>query len=208
MKLFDVYSLFDVTPVKAQGCRIWDDQGQEYLDLYGGHAVISIGHTHPHYVELLSDQLSKIGFYSNSVQNPLQEQLAERLGRISGYEDYTLFLDNSGAESNENALKLASFHTGKSRVIAFHRSFHGRTSGVVAVTDNPKIQAPFNQCHQVTFLDLNDTLAVEQELAKGDVAAVIIEGIQGCGGIHVPTTEFMQQLRELTQKHSTILILD
>ena len=208
MKLFDVYSLFDVTPVKAQGCRIWDDKGQEYLDLYGGHAVISIGHTHPHYVEVLSNQLGKIGFYSNSVQNPLQEQLAERLGRISGYEDYTLFLDNSGAESNENALKLASFHTGKSRVIAFHRSFHGRTSGAVAVTDNPKIQAPFNQCHQVTFLDLNDTLAVEQELAKGDVAAVIIEGIQGCGGIHVPTTEFMQSLRQLTEQYGAVLILD
>ena len=208
MKLFDVYSLFDVTPVKAEGCRIWDDKEQEYLDLYGGHAVISIGHTHPHYVEVLSDQLNKIGFYSNSVQNPLQEQLAERLGRISGYEDYTLFLDNSGAESNENALKLASFHTGKSRVIAFHRSFHGRTSGAVAVTDNPKIQAPFNQCHPVTFLDLNDIAAVEAELQKGDVAAVIIEGIQGCGGIHVPTTEFMQSLRELTQKHGAVLILD
>ena len=174
MKLFDVYSLFDVTPVKAEGCRIWDDKGQEYLDLYGGHAVISIGHTHPHYVEVLTDQLNKIGFYSNSVQNPLQEQLAERLGKLCGYEDYTLFLDNSGAESNENALKLASFHTGKSRVIAFHRSFHGRTSGAVAVTDNPKIQAPFNQCHPVTFLDLNDVAAVEAELQKGDVAAVII----------------------------------
>ena len=208
MKLFDVYSLFDVTPVKAQGCRIWDDKGQEYLDLYGGHAVISIGHTHPHYVEVLSDQLSKIGFYSNSVQNPLQERLAERLGKISGYEDYTLFLDNSGAESNENALKLASFHTGKSRVIAFNRSFHGRTSGAVAVTDNPKIQAPFNQSHQVTFLDLNDIVSIEQELVKGDVAAVIIEGIQGCGGIHVPTTDFMQSLRELTHKYGAILILD
>ena len=168
MKLFDVYSLFDVTPIKAQGCRIWDDKDQEYLDLYGGHAVISIGHTHPHYVKVLSDQLNKIGFYSNSVQNPLQEQLANRLGKISGYEDYTLFLDNSGAESNENALKLASFHTGKSRVIAFHRSFHGRTSGAVAVTDNPKIQAPFNQCHQVTFLDLNDTLAFSELLLYGE----------------------------------------
>ena len=208
MKLFDVYSLFDITPVKAQGCTIWDDKGQEYLDLYGGHAVISIGHTHPHYVDMLTQQLNKIGFYSNSVQNPLQEQLAERLGKLCGYEDYSLFLDNSGAESNENALKLASFHTGKSRVIAFRRSFHGRTSGAVAVTDNPKIQAPFNTCHQVTFLDLNDIESVERELAKGDVAAVIIEGIQGCGGIHIPTTEFMQSLRRLTEQYGAVLILD
>lgn len=208
MELFDVYSLFDVIPVKAKGCAIWDDKGQEYLDLYGGHAVISIGHTHPHYVEMLTDQLNKIGFYSNSVINPLQEQLAERLGKISGYEDYTLFLDNSGAESNENALKLASFHTGKERVIAFRRSFHGRTSGAVAVTDNPKIQSPFNTCHQVTFLDMNDIAAVECELQKGDVAAVIIEGIQGCGGIHVPTTDFMQGLRRLTQQYGAVLILD
>ena len=208
MKLFDVYSLFDITPVKAQGCTIWDDNGQEYLDLYGGHAVISIGHSHPHYVDTLTQQLNKIGFYSNSVQNPLQEQLAERLGKLCGYEDYSLFLDNSGAESNENALKLASFHTGKSRVIAFRRSFHGRTSGAVAVTDNPKIQAPFNTCHQVTFLDLNDIESVEQELAKGDVAAVIIEGIQGCGGIHIPTIEFMQSLRRLTEQYKAVLILD
>lgn len=208
MELFDVYSLFDVTPVKAQRCTIWDDKGQEYLDLYGGHAVISIGHSHPHYVEMLTDQLNKIGFYSNSVINPLQEQLAKRLGKISGYEDYTLFLDNSGAESNENALKLASFHTGKERVIAFRRSFHGRTSGAVAVTDNPKIQSPFNQCHKVTFLDLNDIAAVERELQQGDVAAVIIEGIQGCGGIHVPTTEFMQSLRQLTEQYGAVLILD
>lgn len=208
MKLFDVYSLFEVTPVKALGCHVWDDKGQEYLDLYGGHAVISIGHSHPRYIAALTDQLNKIGFYSNSVINPLQEELAKQLGTVSGYEDYTLFLDNSGAESNENALKLASFHTGKDRVIAFHRSFHGRTSGAVAVTDNPKIQAPFNRFHKVTFVDLNDARAVENELKKGDVAAVIIEGIQGCGGIHIPEDSFMVKLRELTTKYEACLILD
>lgn len=208
MNLFDVYSLFDVTPIKAQACTIWDDQQQPYLDLYGGHAVISIGHAHPHYVQMITDQLNKIGFYSNSVINPLQEKLAQRIGEISGYDNYSLFLDNSGAESNENALKLASFHTGKKRVIAFHRSFHGRTSGAVAVTDIPSIQAPFNTDHQVTFINLNDANAVEAELQKGDVAAVIIEGIQGCGGIHIPTTTFMQQLRTLTQHYGAVLILD
>ena len=208
MDLFDVYSLFDVTPVRAQGCRIWDDKGQEYLDLYGGHAVISVGHTHPRYVAALKDQLDRIGFYSNSVKNPLQEQLARELGEASGYPDYRLFLDNSGAESNENALKLASFQTGRDRIIAFHRSFHGRTSGAVAVTDNPKIVSPFNANHKVTFCDLEDAAGVERELAKGDVAGVIIEGIQGCGGIHVPSDAFMRELEALCHKYGALLLLD
>ena len=208
MELFDVYSLFDVVPVRAQGCRVWDDKGQEYLDLYGGHAVISVGHSHPDYVKALTDQLGKIGFYSNSVVNPLQQELAHRLGEACGYPDYSLFLDNSGAESNENALKLASFHTGKDRVIAFNKSFHGRTSGAVAVTANPSIISPFNANHKVTFCDLNDADAVAAELSKGDVAAVIIEGIQGCGGINLPTTEFMQELERLCRKAGAVLILD
>ena len=208
MELFDVYSLFDVTPVKGKGCRVWDDKGQEYLDLYGGHAVISVGHSHPDYVAALKDQLDRIGFYSNSVRNPLQETLAHKLGETCGYPEYSLFLDNSGAESNENALKLASFHTGKDKVIAFRKSFHGRTSGAVAVTDNPKIQSPFNTCHKVSFCDLNDAEGVERELRKGDVAAVIIEGIQGCGGINVPTDEFMQSLESLCRKYGACLILD
>ena len=208
MELFDVYSLFDVTPVKAQGCRVWDEKGTEYLDLYGGHAVISVGHSHPHYVAALTEQLGRIGFYSNSVVNPLQQELAHRLGKACGYEDYSLFLDNSGAESNENALKLASFHTGKDRIIAFHRSFHGRTSGAVAATDNPAIVSPFNAAHKVTFCDLNDAEGVEAELKKGDVAGVIIEGIQGCGGIHVPTTAFMQTLESLCRQYGSVLILD
>lgn len=208
MNLFDVYSLFDVTPVKARGCKVWDDKGQEYLDLYGGHAVISVGHSHPEYVKALTDQLGKIGFYSNSVINPLQAELAEKLGKASGYEDYSLFLDNSGAESNENAAKLASFHTGKDRIIAFHKSFHGRTSGAVALTDNPNIVSPFNSHHKVTFCDLNDAEGVEKELKKGDVAGVIIEGIQGCGGINLPTTEFMQALESLCKKYGSVLILD
>lgn len=208
MQLFDVYSLYDVTPVKAKGCTIWDDEGREYLDLYGGHAVISVGHCHPHYVASLKEQIDKIGFYSNSVRNPLQEELAEKLGRLSGYDDYSLFLDNSGAESNENALKLASFHTGKDRVIAFEKSFHGRTSGAVAVTANPKIQSPFNTGHKVTFCPLNDIAAVEKEILKGDVAAVIIEGIQGCGGINMPTTEFMQALEATCRMNGVVLILD
>ena len=208
MELFDVYSLFDVTPVRAQGCTVWDDKGQEYLDLYGGHAVISVGHGHPHYVAALTDQLNKIGFYSNSVRNPLQEELARRIGEVSGYEDYTLFLDNSGAESNENAAKLASFHTGKDRIIAFRHSFHGRTSGAVALTDNPAIISPFNSHHHVTFVDLNDGDAVLDELIKGGVAGVIIEGIQGCGGIHVPTSGFMQALRRMCDQYGAVLILD
>ena len=208
MELFDVYSLFDVVPVRALGCKVWDDKGQEYLDLYGGHAVISVGHCHPHYVAALKDQLDKIGFYSNSVVNPLQAELARRLGKASGYEDYSLFLDNSGAESNENALKLASFHTGKDAVIAFHKSFHGRTSGAVAGTDNPKIVSPFNAVHKVTFCDLEDTDAVEARLKKGDVAAVIIEGIQGCGGINVPSDAFLQALESLCAKYGACLVLD
>ncbi|MCR4824871.1 MAG: aminotransferase class III-fold pyridoxal phosphate-dependent enzyme [Bacteroidales bacterium] len=208
MELFDVYSLFNVTPVRARGCTVWDDQGQEYLDLYGGHAVISVGHSHPHYVQALTEQLGKIGFYSNSVRNPLQEELARRLGVASGYEDYSLFLDNSGAESNENAVKLASFHTGRDRVIAFRRSFHGRTSGAVAMTDNPAIVSPFNAHHQVTFCDLNDGDAVERELARKDVAAVIVEGVQGCGGIHVPEAGFLQMLSRTCERYGTVLVLD
>ena len=208
MELFDVYSLFNVTPVRAKGCKVWDDKGQEYLDLYGGHAVISVGHCHPHYNEVLTDQLGKIGFYSNSVRNPLQEELARRIGIASGYEDYSLFLDNSGAESNENAAKLASFHTGRDRIVAFKRSFHGRTSGAVAMTDNPAIVSPFNAHHKVTFCELNDAAAVEAELAKGDVAGVIVEGIQGCGGIHVPAPGFLPELDRLCKKYGAVLILD
>ena len=208
MELFDVYSLFNVTPVRAKGCKVWDDKGQEYLDLYGGHAVISVGHCHPHYNEVLTDQLGKIGFYSNSVRNPLQEELARRIGIASGYEDYSLFLDNSGAESNENAAKLASFQTGKDRIIAFRRSFHGRTSGAVALTDNPAIVSPFNARHLVSFVDLNDVDAVTYELSRGGVAAVIIEGIQGCGGIHVPEPGFLQTLSRLCRRFGAVLILD
>ena len=208
MNLFDVYSLFDVTPVRARGCTVWDDKGQEYLDLYGGHAVISVGHSHPRYVAALNAQLERIGFYSNSVRNPLQEELARRIGAVSGYGDYSLFLDNSGAESNENAAKLASFQTGRDRIIAFRRSFHGRTSGAVALTDNPAIVSPFNAHHRVTFCNLNDGDAVADELAKGDVAAVIVEGIQGCGGIHVPEPGFLQMLDRTCRRYGTVLILD
>ena len=208
MELFDVYSLFNVTPVRAKGCTVWDDKGQEYLDLYGGHAVISVGHSHPHYVAALTEQLNKIGFYSNSVRNPLQEELARRLGEACGYEDYSLFLDNSGAESNENAAKLASFHTGQDRIIAFRKSFHGRTSGAVALTDNPAIVSPFNAHHRVTFCELNDGDAVAEELAKRDVAGVIVEGIQGCGGINVPTQGFLQTLSRLCKQYGAALILD
>ncbi|MCQ2149927.1 MAG: aminotransferase class III-fold pyridoxal phosphate-dependent enzyme [Bacteroidales bacterium] len=208
MELFDVYSLFDLVPEKARGCKVWDNKGNEYLDLYGGHAVISIGHTHPRYVAALKDQLDKIGFYSNSVVNPLQSRLAKRIGEVSGYPEYFLFLDNSGAESNENAVKLASFHTGKDRMIAFRKSFHGRTSGAVALTDNPRIVSPFNANHKVTFCELNDLEAVERELSVGDVSAVIIEGIQGCGGINVPSEGFLKGLRELTERYGACLILD
>lgn len=208
MELFDVYSLFDVTPVRAQGCTVWDDKGQEYLDLYGGHAVISVGHSHPRYVAALKEQLDRIGFYSNSVRNPLQEELARRIGEASGYGDYSLFLDNSGAESNENAVKLASFHSGKDRIIAFRRSFHGRTSGAVALTDNPAIVSPFNAHHKVRFCELNDAAAVEAELDRGDVAGVIVEGIQGCGGIHIPAQDFLRDLSGLCSRYGAVLILD
>lgn len=208
MKLFDVYPLFDINIVKGKGCHVWDDQGTEYLDLYGGHAVISIGHAHPHYVEMISRQVATLGFYSNSVINRLQQQLAERLGKVCGYDDYALFLINSGAEANENALKLSSFYNGRTRVVSFSKSFHGRTSLAVEVTNNPKIIAPINDCGHVTYLPLNDIEAMQRELAKGDVCAVIIEGIQGVGGIQLPTDEFMHALREACTAHDTVLILD
>ena len=208
MKLFDVYPLFDVNIVRGEGCCVWDDKGQEYLDLYGGHAVISIGHCHPHYIKCVSEQLGRLGFYSNSVHNSLQEQLARRLGRVCGYDDYQLFLVNSGAEANENALKLASFRTGRRRVLSCDKAFHGRTSLAVEVTDNPKIVAPVNAGGHVTFLPLNDITPWEQELAKGDVAAVILECIQGVGGIQMATPEFAQQLAEACKKHGAVLICD
>ena len=208
MKLFDVYPLFDINIVRGKGCHVWDEQGTEYLDLYGGHAVISIGHAHPHYVEMISRQAATLGFYSNSVINKLQVELAERLGRACGYDDYQLFLINSGAEANENALKLASFHNGRTRIVSFAKAFHGRTSLAVEVTDNPKIIAPVNACGHVTYLPLNDTEAMRAELRRGDVCAVIIEGIQGVGGIQVPDTAFMQALREECTAAGTVLILD
>ena len=208
MKLFDVYPLFDIDIVKGEGCNTYDAQGNKYLDLYGGHAVISVGHSHPHYLKALQEQASKLVFYSHSVINNLQKQLAEKLGKASGYDDYQLFLVNSGAEANENALKLASFHTGKSRVIAFDKAFHGRTSLAVEATDNPKIVAPINANNHVTFVTLNDAAAVETELAKGDVCAVIVEGIQGVGGIRIPTNEFLMSVRESCDKHGAVLILD
>ena len=208
MKLFDVYPLFDINIVKGKGCQVWDENGIEYLDLYGGHAVISIGHSHPHYVEMISEQVSKLGFYSNSVINKLQQQVAARLGVISGYDDYSLFLINTGAEANENALKLASFHNGRTRVISFSKSFHGRTSLAVEATDNPKIIAPINANGHTTYLPLNDIEAVKAELSKGDVCAVIIEGIQGVGGIKLPTDDFLKELREVCTATKTVLILD
>ena len=208
MKLFDVYPLYDINVVKGKGCKVWDDKGQEYLDLYGGHAVISIGHCHPHYVEKVSQQLQRLGFYSNSVINTLQVELAERLGKACGYDDYQLFLINSGAEANENALKLASFQNGRKRVLAIRKSFHGRTSLAVEVTDNPKIVAPINDCQHVTFLPINDLPAWEAELRKGDVCACIIECIQGVGGVGMLTPEFAQGLSQACQETGTALICD
>ena len=208
MDLYNVYPLFNINIVKGEGCKVWDDKGTEYLDLYGGHAVISIGHAHPHYAESISSQVQKLGFYSNSVINTLQTAVAEKLGRLSGYEDYSAFFVNSGAEANENALKLASFTNGRTRVISFKKSFHGRTSLAVEVTDNAKIIAPINNNNHTTYLPLNDIEAVRAELAKGDVAAVIIEGIQGIGGIVVPQPEFLQQLQEECTATGTILVLD
>ena len=208
MKLFDVYSLLDMEPVKAQGAYLWDKAGQEYLDFYGGHAVISIGHTHPHYVEKISEQLSKIGFYSNAVINSLQVELAEKLGALSGYDDYSLFLCNSGAEANENALKLASFTTDRERVLAMRSAFHGRTSLAVTVTDNPNIQAPVNKTDKVSFIPFNDADALRNELSSGEYAAVIVEPIQGVGGIQVATDEFMLAAREACDASGTMLIAD
>ena len=208
MKLFDVYPLFDVNIVKGQGCKVWDDKGQEYLDLYGGHAVISVGHAHPYYINKVNEQLHKLGFYSNSVKNDLQVKLAERLGKISGYDDYQLFLINSGAEANENALKLASFTNGRTRVLSAEKAFHGRTSLAVEVTNNPKIIAPINDNNHVTYLPLNNLPAWEAELAKGDVCAVILEVIQGVGGIKMATAEFSQGLAAACKKYGTILICD
>lgn len=208
MILFDVYPLFDIAIEKGKGCHVWDDKGEEYLDLYGGHAVISIGHAHPHYVDDISNQVGKLGFYSNSVQNPLQKQLAKRLGEVCGYDDYQLFLINSGAEANENALKLASFHNGRTRVLSLEKAFHGRTSLAVEATNNPKIIAPINANGHVTYLPINDLEAWERELAKGDVCAVIIECIQGVGGIRMVTKEFYAGLRALCTKYNTVFICD
>lgn len=208
MKLFDVYPLFDINIVKGCACRTYDDKGVEYLDLYGGHAVISIGHSHPYYVEKLTSQLKELNFYSNSVVNNLQVALAEKLGKVSGYEEYSLFLINSGAEANENALKLASFHTGRKKVVSFQKAFHGRTSAAVRVTDNPSIIAPLNSDLEVEYLPLNDIEAVHNSLTKRDVCAVIIEGIQGVGGVRIPDKTFLQQLCELCKETETVLILD
>ncbi len=208
MDLFNVYPLIDIEPVKAKGCYVTDSNGETYLDLYGGHAVISIGHSHPHYVERISDQLGKLGFYSNSVLNSIQESYATKLGQASGYEDYHLFLCNSGAEANENALKLASFHNGKSKVIAFEKAFHGRTSGAVSITDNPSISAPINRTDNVKFLPLNDIASLKMALQGEDVCAVIIEGIQGVSGIHTPTNEFLKAIEELCKKHGAVFIMD
>lgn len=208
MKLFDVYPLFDIDIVKGRGCRVYDAEGQEYLDLYGGHAVVSVGHSHPTVVKAIKEQAEKLIFYSNSVVNDLQARFAERLGKVCGYDDYSLFLVNSGAEANENAIKLASFHTGRKRIIAFKKAFHGRTSAAVEATDNPKICAPVNANGNVTFLPLNDADALCAELRKGDVAAVIVEGVQGVGGIRIPTADFLRVMREECDSTGTVLILD
>ena len=208
MELFNVYSLYPIEPVRGKGCFVYDEAGTEYLDLYGGHAVISIGHAQPDYVRAVQEQVGRLGFYSNSVENPLQQRLAEKLGRISGYDDYRLFLCNSGAEANENALKLASFHTGRSKVLAIAKAFHGRTSGAVAVTDNPAISSPFNRTPNVEFTPLNDLEAARAKLATREFAAVIVEGIQGVSGIHCPTNEFLRGLREAATETGTQLVLD
>ena len=208
MNLFEVYRLWDIEPVRGLGTTLWTADDTEYTDLYGGHAVISIGHCHPHYVEAVGRQLATLGFYSNAVKNGLQTELASRLGRISGYDDYSLFLCNSGAEANENAMKLASFATGRARMLAFGRAFHGRTSGAVSATDNPKIRAPFNENGKVNFVELGDTAAVERELSGREYAAVIIEGIQGVAGIYEPSDDFMRELRGLCDKYGTLLIAD
>ena len=208
MNLFEVYKLWDIEPVRGLDTTLWTADGTEYTDLYGGHAVISIGHCHPHYVEVVSRQLSRLSFYSNAVKNSLQTELAARLGKLSGYDDYSLFLCNSGAEANENAMKLASFATGRARVLAFSKAFHGRTSGAVGVTDNPKIRAPFNESGHVGFVPLGDIGAVERELSGGQYAAVIIEGIQGVAGIYEPSEDFLRELRRLCDRHGTLLIAD
>lgn len=208
MNLFNVYPLFDIEPVKAKDCYIWDQEGNKILDLYGGHAVISIGHSHPHYVQKVSEQLGLIGFYSNSVQNSLQKELATKLGELSGYPNHELFLCNSGAEAMENALKLASFHTDRKKVVMLSGAFHGRTSGAVAITDNPKIQAPVNPVDHVIRIDFDDEVALEESLSQGDVCAVVIEGMQGVGGVFVPATSFLQKARSLCDQYGTVLIMD
>lgn len=208
MNLFDVYPLWSIEPVKGCGCKIWDKEGNEYLDLYGGHAVISIGHSHPVYTQMVSGQLNNLGFYSNAVQNPLQKQLAKELGKICGYPDYNLFLCNSGAEANENALKVASFHTGRKKVLALKKAFHGRTSGAVEATDNPKIQAEFNKNGNIVFIPMNDLEAAAEQLRTKEFAAIIIEGIQGVAGIYTPTTEYLEGVRSLCNETGTILVLD
>ena len=208
MDLFEVYKRWDIEPVRGSGTTLWTADGQQYTDLYGGHAVISVGHCHPHYVKALTEQARELGFYSNAVQNSLQNTLAAKLGKASGYEDYSLFLCNSGAEANENALKLASFATGRAKVLAFGKAFHGRTSGAVGVTDNPKIRAPFNANPNVTFVPLNDLDAVEKELTRGTYAAVIVEGIQGVAGIYEPSDDFLRGLRNLCDKTGTLLVAD
>ncbi len=208
MKLFDVYPLFNITPVKAEGCYVWDSTGEKYLDLYGGHAVISIGHSHPHYINKISSQLANIGFYSNSIQNPLQQELADKIGELTGYSDYQLFLCNSGAEANENAIKLASFVTGRKKFISYKKAFHGRTSAAVALTDNPKIIAPVNESENAIILPFNEIEPTETELKNGDVAAIIVEGIQGIGGINIPDERFLFSLSKLTKKYGALLILD
>lgn len=208
MSLFNVYPIYSVTPVKASGCTVWDEKGDAYLDFYGGHGVISIGHSHPKYIKHVTEQINSIGFYSNSIINPVQEKLGNLLPQICGYHDYSLFLCNSGAEANENALKLASFHTGKSKVLAFKNSFHGRTSAAVAVTDNPKIIAPINAQQEVVFCELNDIESVKKEIAKGGVSSVIIEAIQGVGGLDEGSTEFFRELEKVCKNNKVVLILD